>query len=236
MRTLIARRMLAVAGIIVFGFLCVQGNAQTTPFPGSAEIRQKFVRQAEQEGLQRIWETDLDPLKTSGFLIPLPHNAHNVVDDRLEKKFRYVTHWAIDFLEDFGKDFLKERKRVNQVNSAVRTVEHQRELKEGRLVKRNKRWIRVGRNANAADYEGPEASSHLYASTIDIAKMPLNKKTGKRTFLPAADISWMRDYLKRLRDAGCIEVIEEFNQAVFHIMVFKEYANCTASLNAKTES
>lgn len=198
-----------------------------TPFPASHELLRKLNEQAAREGLERIWDSDLESAKASGLLMPLPKSNAIAIDSRLDKKFRYCTPCTATFLEDFGKAFHQRFKRPIQVNSAVRTVEYQRELKEGRLVKRGKRWVRIGRNPNAADYEGPEASSHLFGSTVDIAKLRLTKG-GIRATLSAAEISWMRVYLKALRDAGLIEVMEEFNQAVFHVMVFAQYCDAAA--------
>jgi hypothetical protein len=57
-------------------------------------------------------------------------------------------------------------------------------------------------------------SPHLTGSTVDIAKEGLNRE----------EIAWMRRRLLGLQDVGKIDVEEEFQQACFHITVYKSYA------------
>jgi len=87
-----------------------------------------------------------------------------------------------------------------QVNSAVRTVEFQQRLTHS--------------NANAAPSTGDTASPHLTGQAVDIAKHGLS----------ITEIAWMRAYLQPLIDQGKIDVEEEFQQACFHISVYKNYA------------
>jgi hypothetical protein len=72
-------------------------------------------------------------------------------------------------------------------------------------------------NGNAAPAAGDTASPHLTGQAIDIAKSSLS--------LP--EIAWMRAYLQPLIDAGKIDVEEEFQQACFHISVYKNYLPAT---------
>ena len=69
-------------------------------------------------------------------------------------------------------------------------------------------------NGNAAPAEGDVASPHLTGATIDIAKKGLSP----------SEVGWMRAYLLPLEAAGKIDVEEEFQQACFHITVYKDYA------------
>jgi hypothetical protein len=69
-------------------------------------------------------------------------------------------------------------------------------------------------NGNAAAAEGDIVSPHLTGATIDIAKSPLSRQ----------EIAWMRVHLLPLEQAGKIDVEEEFQQACFHITVYKNYA------------
>ena len=68
-------------------------------------------------------------------------------------------------------------------------------------------------NGNAAPAEGDIVSPHLTGATIDIAKDGLSR----------AEIAWMRRRLLALEAAGKIDVEEEFQQACFHITVYKSY-------------
>ncbi|HEY0162578.1 MAG TPA: DUF5715 family protein, partial [Edaphobacter sp.] len=87
-----------------------------------------------------------------------------------------------------------------QVNSAVRTVEFQQRL--------------MRTNGNAAPAEGETASPHLTGQAIDIAKHGLS----------ITEIAWLRGYLLPLIQQGRIDVEEEFQQACFHISVYRKYA------------
>ena len=87
------------------------------------------------------------------------------------------------------------------VNSAVRTVEYQKRL--------------MGTNGNAAAAEGDVVSPHLTGATIDIGKQGMSRK----------EMDWMRRQLLGLEEAGKIDVEEEFQQACFHITVYKSYGS-----------
>jgi hypothetical protein len=86
-----------------------------------------------------------------------------------------------------------------QVNSAVRTVEFQQQL--------------LRTNGNAAPADGDTASPHLTGQAIDIAKHGLT----------LTQIAWLRAYLQPLIQQSKIDVEEEFQQACFHISVYKKY-------------
>jgi hypothetical protein len=82
----------------------------------------------------------------------------------------------------------------------VRTVEYQKQLMEI--------------NGNAAQAEGDIVSPHVTGATIDIAKHGLSRQ----------EVGWLRRWLLPLQTAGKIDVEEEFQQACFHITVYKSYA------------
>ena len=87
-----------------------------------------------------------------------------------------------------------------QVNSAVRTVAYQLRLR------------RV--NGNAAGIGGEMASPHLTGEAIDFGKHDMSTE----------EIAWMRTYLRPLMQVGKVDVEEEFQQACFHISVYRSYA------------
>jgi hypothetical protein len=80
-----------------------------------------------------------------------------------------------------------------------------------RTVAYQKRLLRT--NGNAAAAEGGIVSPHVTGATIDIAKQGLSRQ----------EIGWMRRWLSPLQKAGKIDVEEEFQQACFHITVYKSY-------------
>lgn len=157
-------------------------------------------RQADLEGLKRLTERDLDMFIHEKILVPLPHNNVTVVvDSRLPKRYRYCLPETRDFLIDFGTYFRKETGKPIQINSAIRTVEYQEYLRN------------VKRNGNAAKSEGPKRSSHLTGATIDIAKKDMTPHQLKTA----------RKYLLFFRKNKLADVTEEFDQPVFHAMIFR---------------
>ena len=113
---------------------------------------------------------------------------------------RYCRSWTANFLNDLSRAHYARFRTPLQVNSAVRTVAYQRHLQ--------------GINGNAAPAEGDIASPHLTGATIDIGKKGLT----------ISQIGWMRAYLLPLQAKGRIDVEEEFQQACFHVTVYKSYA------------
>ena len=69
-------------------------------------------------------------------------------------------------------------------------------------------------NGNAAQADGEAASPHLTGQAIDI---------GKKT-MSMAEIAWMRLYLMPIEEDGRIDVEEEFQQACFHVSIYKKFA------------
>ena len=155
---------------------------------------------ANSEDLSRIKNDEkLKSMIKHGYLVPITTAVD--IDTRLNKKFQYCRKWTNDFLIDLTNDFAKKfgTDRRIQLNSAVRTIEHQNQLQKS--------------NCNAAKCKGDKASSHLTGATVDLAKLGLTKE----------ELSWMRKYLSELEKKHLVEVTEETQQAVFHIMVFKYY-------------
>jgi hypothetical protein len=103
-------------------------------------------------------------------------------------------------------DFYSRFHTPLQVNSAVRTVDFQRHLERT--------------NGNAAPAAGDTASPHLTGQAVDIAKHGLT--------LP--QVAWLRMYLQPLIGSGKIDVEEEFQQACFHISVYRSFISAASPL------
>jgi hypothetical protein len=58
------------------------------------------------------------------------------------------------------------------------------------------------------------ASPHLTGEALDFGKRDMS----------TAEIAWMRTYLRPLMQGGKVDVEEEFQQACFHISVYRAYA------------
>jgi len=91
------------------------------------------------------------------------------------------------------------------VNSAVRTVLVQKKLRR--------------HNRNAAPETGETASSHLAGLTVDLQRRGMTK----------AQVKWMEEYMRPLKQLGVIEPEEERHHWCFHIMVGGSYSEYRAT-------
>lgn len=180
------------------------GEAQTKnpSLRGSRGSLQKQNAIADREDLTRIRNEDaIARFVRAGLLVPIPDGKYGiVVDQRLEDDRRYCRPWTVKFLKDLGTRFQKKFGKPIRVNSCVRDKETQEDLRD--------------RNGNAARTSGPRASSHLTGSTVDIARIGLN----------GTEQAFIRSRLLFHERGGRIEATQESRQAVWHIMVFKQYA------------
>jgi Family of unknown function (DUF5715) len=168
---------------------------------GSHEILLHQNEVADREGLDRIQDDeDILDLRRQNLLVPIPTSRVLLVDDRLPTDRRYCRPWAAKFLATMAGAYYARFHTPLQVNSAVRTVEFQQRL--------------LRTNGNAAPAEGDTASPHLTGQAIDLAKHGLT----------ITEIAWLRAYLLPLVQQSKIDVEEEFQQACFHISVYKKYA------------
>ena len=176
------------------------------PLFGSHENLLHQNQMADLDGLNRVRdEADLLDLRRQHKLIALPENEALRVDERLPEDRRFSRPWTAAFLSVLARDHYAAFQQPLQVDSAVRTVKFQQRL--------------THRNANAAPSSGDTASPHLTGQAVDIAKRGLT----------ITEIAWMRAYLQPLIDQGKIDVEEEFQQACFHISVYRSYDPVTSS-------
>jgi hypothetical protein len=167
---------------------------------GSHEILLHQNEVADSEGLDRIQDDeDILDLRRQSLLVPIPVSRTLLVDDRLPVDRRYCRPWAARFLSTLSSAYYARFHTPLQVNSAVRTVEFQQQL--------------LRTNGNAAPADGDTASPHLTGQAIDLAKHGLT----------LTQIAWLRAYLQPLIQQGKVDVEEEFQQACFHISVYKKY-------------
>ena len=147
-------------------------------------------------------DKQLQRLITDGELVSIPASETLRIQPSLDPARRYCRPWTLDFLQDLSEAYYKEFHDQIQVNSAVRTVLVQKKLRR--------------HNRNAAPESGETASSHLAGLTIDLQRRGMSK----------AQIKWIEEYLKPLKEMGLIEPEEERRHWCFHIMVggaYEEY-------------
>lgn len=172
------------------------------PLKGSLESLVRQNEKTEADGLERIEDdSDLDDRIARGMLVPVPTSAALTINGNLPQDRRYCRPWTATFLTDLARAHQALFHSAFEVSSAVRTVDYQKRLK--------------GINGNAAAAEGDIVSPHVTGATIDIAKHDMS----------AREIYWMRGRLLALQNEGKIDVEEEFQQACFHITVYKSYAS-----------
>ncbi len=176
------------------------------PLKGSHDILVHQNLVADREGLDRIKDDDdLEAMRDRGLLVVIPTSAALEVDDRLPSNRRYTRPWTAQFLSALARAHYARFHTSLQVNSAVRTVEFQQRLQRT--------------NGNAAPAEGETASPHLTGQAVDLAKHGLS----------LTEIAWLRGYLLPLVQQGKIDVEEEFQQACFHVSVYKRYSPTTST-------
>jgi hypothetical protein len=150
-------------------------------------------------------DKQLEALKASGDLVAITPSESLRIQPSLDPGRRYCRPWTMDFLEDISQAYYKEFHEQIQVNSAVRTVLVQKKLRR--------------HNRNAAPETGETASSHLAGLTVDLQRRGMTK----------AQIKWVEDYLKPLKELGLIEPEEERRHWCFHIMVGGSYSQYRAT-------
>jgi hypothetical protein len=174
--------------------------AMPPPLRGSLESLTRQNEKSEADGLERIEnEDDLADRIAHKLLVPVPVSSALTINGSLPETHRYCRSWTASFLSDLARAHAAQFHRPLYVSSAVRTVEYQKRL--------------ITTNGNAAAAEGDIVSPHLTGATIDIAKQGLNR----------LELAWMRAHLLSLQEAGKIDVEEEFQQACFHITVYRSY-------------
>jgi uncharacterized protein YcbK (DUF882 family) len=184
--------------------------AMPPPLRGSFQSLARQNEKTEADNLERIEDDDdLADRIARQMLVPLPVSAALTVNGNLPENYRYCRPWTARFLTDLARVHAAQFHRPFEVSSAVRTVAYQKRLMES--------------NGNAAAAEGDIASPHLTGATIDIAKQGMSRQ----------EMGWMRSRLLRLQKAGKIDVEEEFQQACFHITVYKSYVPPKPALTPK---
>jgi hypothetical protein len=139
-------------------------------------------------------------LKASGDLVAIVPSETLRIQSSLDPARRYCRSWTLDFVNDISVAYFKEFHQQIQVNSAVRTVLVQKKLRR--------------HNRNAAPETGETASSHLAGLTVDLQRRGMTK----------AQVKWMEDYLRPLKELALIEPEEERRHWCFHIMVSGRYS------------
>ncbi len=180
------------------------------PLKGTHDILVHQNLMADDEGLERIRDDEeLNRLRAGHQLIEFPESVGLHVNPELAYDRRCARGWTVRFAADTARAFYARFHEPLQLNSAVRTVQFQLRLE------------RV--NGNAAPVDGDVASPHLTGQAIDFGKGGMNRD----------EIAWMRAYLLPLMQAGKVDVEEEFQQACFHVSVYRSYGPTSPALRRR---
>src|SRR5438045_2823265 len=146
-------------------------------------------------------DKELNRLIANADLVPITTSEALRIQPSLDPGRRYCRPWTLEFVQDLSTAYYKEFHEQIQVNSAVRTVIVQKKLRR--------------HNRNAAPETGETASSHLAGLTVDLQRRGMSK----------AQVKWMEEYMRPLKQLGVIEPEEERHHWCFHIMVGGSYSD-----------
>src|ERR1700687_4996178 len=180
---------------------CLHRVAWNPVFKPSHESLLLQNAEIDRLSLPRIYnDKELNRLIANQDLVAIIPNETLRIQPALDPARRYCRPWTLHFVNDISEAYYKEFHQQIQVNSAVRTVLVQKKLRR--------------HNRNAAPETGATASSHLAGLTVDLQRRGMSK----------AQVKWMEEYMRPLKELGLVEPEEERRQWCFHIMVSGDYA------------
>lgn len=142
----------------------------------------------------------------AGYLVAVPARTRSYYLLHIPAAHRFLRPWAKLFLDRLSREYRERFGQRLRVTSLVRTVSSQ---------------LRLARiNPNAAEATGPDRSAHLTGAALDISKR----------FMSPRGVQWTRHVLFRLKQAGYLYAIEEFEEPDFHVMVYPTYRQYVARL------
>jgi hypothetical protein len=164
-------------------------------------------KQADEDDLSRMRSREMiERFERAGYLVRVRDKTEHYYLHAVPSAYRYLRPWSRTFLERLSRQFHARFHRKLRVTSLVRAADGQQDLAKI--------------NGNAAAATGPRRSSHLTGATLDISK----------TFMTLKERQWIRRVLRSLKRGGYLYAIEEFQQPVFHIMVYRSYADYVAAV------
>jgi len=199
--------------LLVFVFPPLAAVAESPIPPMTATRSSPLVqnRKADEDELSRMRNRAMiKRFESAGYLVRVRPQTEHYYLRSVPPAYRYLRPWSKTLLERLGRQFHARFHKRLRVTSLVRTVARQMELAE--------------RNGNAASATGPRRSSHLTGATLDISK----------TNMTGAERQWVRRVLRQLRGGGYLYAVEEFQQPVFHIMVYRSYLDYVAFMQARS--
>ena len=177
-----------------------------------ADFRSQVIQneRADLEGLSRFeGSAMIQRFARLRLLDQVPPKTRNYYIHKIPAQYRYLRPWAKLFLDRLSTQFRARFGHPLRITGLTRSAAYQQSLRR--------------RNRNAAAVSGPKRSVHLTGACLDISKKGM---TGSH-------VSWMRRVLVSIKKKGFLFAVEEFKQPNFHIMVYRNYPEYVAQLQAR---
>lgn len=178
-----------------------------------ADFRSQVIQneRADHDGLSRFeGSAMIQRFVRLQLLDQVPLKTRNYYIHRIPAEYRCLRPWAKLFLDRLSSQFRSRFGQPLRITGLTRSAQYQQSLRR--------------RNGNAAAARGPKRSVHLTGACLDISKKGM---TGSQ-------VSWMRRVLVSIKQKGFLFAVEEFKQPNFHIMVYRNYPEYVARLQART--
>ena len=184
--------------------------AARTSLRGTPQSQLIQNKQADRDHLSRMTDPKtLERFKRLELVVPVPSKTKDYYVHAVPAKYRYLRPWSKLFLDRLSSQFRRRFGRPLRVTSMTRTSAYQNRL--------------ARRNGNAAAAVGEKRSSHLTGASLDISKKGMT----------SAQQRWLRNVLASIKTKGYLFAVEEFYQPNFHVMVYRNYPEYVAMLQAR---
>ena len=186
------------------------GAAVRTSLRGTRQSQLVQNKRADRDHLSRMTDQKtFERFKRLELVVPVSPNTKDYYIHAVPAQYRYLRPWSKLFLDRLSSQFRRRFGRPLRVTSLTRTSAYQNSL--------------ARRNGNAAAAVGEKRSSHLTGASLDISKKGM---TG-------AQQRWLRNVLASIKAKGYLFAVEEFYQPNFHVMVYRNYPEYVAMLQAR---
>ena len=195
-------------GLLAHGF--VAAAAPRTSLRGTRQSQILQNERADRDHLSRMTNQEtLQRFKRLELVVAVPAKTRDYYIHSIPAQYHYLRPWSKLFLDRLSSQFRRRFGRPLRITSLIRTSGYQNQL--SRL------------NGNAAAAVGKKRSSHLTGASLDISKKGMT----------AAQKRWVRNVLASIKAKGYLFAVEEFYQPNFHVMVYRNYPEYVAMLQAR---
>ena len=204
----IAPVVVLACGLLAHGFPV--GAAVRTSLRGTRQSQVVQNERADRDHLSRMTDQKtLDRFKRLELIVSVPAKTKDYYIHGAPAQYHYVRPWTKLFLDRLSSQFRSRFGGPLRITSLIRTSAYQNQLSRS--------------NGNTASAVGEKRSSHLTGASLDISKKGMT----------AARQRWVRNVLASLKAKGYLFAVEEFYQPNFHVMVYRNYPEYVAMLQAR---